>query len=60
MNFGKFNPAEKITVVVFRDVDIGTVQQNDVEFTYNVNTTERDDTGLNLLDVSDFYGMFLP
>ena len=51
---------EKLTVLVFRDTDLAQVgfEEGDVFFDHRVDTRDGDVTGLNLLDVSDFYGMF--
>ena len=58
VTFGEFNKDRTLTVVVFADKDISSLNflTDGVFFTYNVNTTAGDKTGLNLLDVSDFYG----
>ena len=57
---GEFPKTEKLTFLVFRDLDIAKLgfKQGDVFFDHRVDTRDGDVTGLNLLDVSDFYGMF--
>ncbi len=57
---GEFPKTEKLTFLVFRDQDIAKLgfKEGDVFFDHSVNTKTGDETGLNLLDVSDFYGMF--
>jgi len=59
--FGKFEQTKKFTVVVFADKEdssVGLAVQNDVILNYA--DTDGTKTGLNLLDISDFYGMCRP
>lgn len=58
VRFGDFLPDRTLTVVVFGDRDSTQLEfiQGDVQFNYSVDTAVNPRIGLNLLDVSDFYG----